>query len=560
MSANQNQASMSPRVRVIPAQGRTDRNKEHYDGRKKRIAAYARVSTLEEHQSSSYELQVAYYTEYIQKNPAWEFYKVFADEGISGTSIKNRTGFQEMIQAAKDGKIDYIITKSISRFARNTLDCISTVRLLKNLPKPCGVFFEKENIDTLDGKSELLLALLASTAEEESKNISMNTIWGVQKRFSQGHIHCPTVYFMGYDTDEDGNIVINEEQARIVKRIFKEYLEGKGTLSIAKGLMKDGILTARGNAVWTSYSVYLILKNEKYMGHCLAQKTVTIDYLSHKRVINRNHQPQYYIKNCLPAIISEDDWNAVQRELKRRKSMLINPKGKYAMNYSNVSPFSNKLFCGNCGRPVTRRRITSRRKGEKYYYSAWHCKLASQKIKTDEKCGSKYVSEDELEKAIMKMLYDLKENNEDLMQDANQAIYECSLTQVEEERLEELKKQIEAVTDKISELASRESSGSSSIYDATLRHLIYEQEILQMECEGLEKNRQDSIYLKKHLEELLECLDEIEGPAGAFRGDIFKRVVESGTLNENYEIAFKLKCGISRTAFASNRKKINSKK
>ena len=556
---NVNQTSMSPRVRVIPARGRTDRNKEHFDGRKKRIAAYARVSTLEEHQSSSYELQVEYYTESIQKNPAWELHKVYTDEGISGTSIKNRTGFQEMIQDAKDGKIDYIITKSISRFARNTLDCLSTVRMLKGLSPPCGVFFEKENIDTLDGKSELILGLLSSVAQEESKNISMNTIWGVQKRFSQGKIHCPTTYFLGYDTDEEGNIVIDEKQAQIVKRIFKEYMEGKGTPTIAKEFTREGILTARGNTTWTANAVCKILKNEKYMGHCLAQKTVTIDFLSHKRVINRNHLPQYYIKNCLPAIISEEDWNAVQQELKRRQNMLVNPQGKYAMNYSNVSHFSNKLFCGNCGRPVTRRRLTSSKQGEKTYFTAWQCNLACQRVKADDECNSKYVREEELEKAIMKMFYELRENRKLLMEDAQEAIYECSLTDVEEERLKELEKQIEVVTRKISELAERESSANDSIYDATLRHLIYEQEILQLEYEGLEKNRQDSVYLQNNLEQLLECLDEIKGPSDEFRADIFKKVIESGTLYENYKIAFKFKCGIYRTASASKYKKSMSK-
>ena len=187
MSVNQTRSVSNSRVKVIPARHRTSRNVENFDGQKKKIAAYARVSTMEEHQSGSYELQVEYYTEYIQQNPAWEFYKVFADEGITGTSTKNRAGFLEMIEDAKAGKIDYIITKSISRFARNTLDCLSTVRMLKNLPKPCGIYFEKENLDTLDSKSELFLTILSSMAQEESRSISENT-----KSVSYTHLTLPT--------------------------------------------------------------------------------------------------------------------------------------------------------------------------------------------------------------------------------------------------------------------------------------------------------------------------------------------------------------------------------
>jgi len=555
MNTNQMEWGMNPRVRTIPAKIKTGRNTENADGKKKRIAAYARVSTLNEEQGSSYELQVSYYTEYIQKNPAWELYKVFADEGVTGTSTKNRTGFLEMIQDAEAGKFDYIITKSISRFGRNTLDVIRYVRLLKNLQNPVGIFFEKENIDTLDSKSELLLTILSSMAQEESHSISKNTKWGIQKRFSQGKIHCPTTYFLGYDTDADGNIVVDEEQAAVVRRIFAEFLSGNGTSKIAQGLTKDGVLTARGNATWTSDAVYKILKNEKYMGHCLAQKTVTLDFLTHKRVRNREHQPQYFIKNSLPAIISEDDWNKVQQELKRRKEMRHDPDAKYRTNYSNRAPFSNKLFCGECGRPVTRRRITSQKKGEKYHFTAWQCRVsAGHGREKDVECGSKYAWEEAIEKTFMEVILELKENREQAVQEANMAILECSLSDVEESRLSELERQIEIVEERLSYMASRESTMDRQVYDATLRHLIYEHEILQMERDSLDKNREESIYLKQHLDEFLECIDGIEEPTDDFRDDIFLKTVERGTLYANYLIEFRFKCGIKRTAEAKRTK------
>ncbi|WP_429163343.1 recombinase family protein [Desulfitispora alkaliphila] len=422
--------------------------------------------------------------------------------------------------------------------------------MLKSLPNPCGVYFEKENIDTLDSKSEFLLTILSSLAQEESRSVSENTRWSWSKRCSRGEIHCPTTYFLGYDTDKDGNIIIDEKQAEVVKRIFREYLEGKGTPTIARGLMRDGLLTARGNQKWTGDAVYKILKNEKYMGHCLAQKTVTVDFLTHKRVANKNIQPQYYIKNSLPSIISEEDWNAVQEELKRRKNMLHDPDGKYRMGYSGKAPFSNKLVCGICGRPVIRRRLTSKKKGERYYFSAWQCRVSAKCSKEEITCSSKYVWEEALEKAFMKLLFEFKEEKDLIISDAKKAISECSLEDEEETRLVELENQIDRVTDQISQMAARETATNDPVYDANLRHLIYEQEILQMEHDGLYKNKQESIFLKKHLDELLHYLDEIEEPTDKFRDDIFSKTVERGTLHENYQVEFKFKCGITRTTYS----------
>ena len=245
---------------------------------KKRVCAYCRVSTDQEDQQSSYELQVKYYESFIRQNELWEFSGIYADEGITGTSTKNRTQFQKMIEDCKNGKIDMIITKSISRFARNTLDCLNYVRMLKALPSPVGVYFEKENIDTLDAKSELLLTILSSIAQDESRNISENVRWSIQRRFQQGKAHCPTAFFLGYDTDEKGNLVINEEQAATVRRIYKEFLEGNGTNKIAKGLTEDKVKTGKGNTVWSANSVYRILRNEKYCGDILMQKRVTLDF------------------------------------------------------------------------------------------------------------------------------------------------------------------------------------------------------------------------------------------------------------------------------------------
>ncbi|MEC1771958.1 recombinase family protein [Schinkia azotoformans] len=541
----------SPRVKVIPAKVRTDRNALNPDGKRKRVAAYARISTNEESQVGSYELQVAHYTDFIKSNPSWELVKVYADYGISGTSTKNRVEFQKLIQDCVVGKIDYIITKSISRFARNTLDCLRYIRELKALK--IGIFFEKENIDTLDAKSELFLTILSSMAQEESRSISENTKWGVQKRFQRGIAHIPTTYFLGYDTDEEGNLVINEEQAAIVRRIYQEFLEGKGTATIAKGLMKDRILTARGRKTWTSDSVYKILTNEKFAGHALLQKTITVDFLTHKRIRNDGSERQYFIRNHHPAIISDEDWNAVQQEMKRRSKMLRDPDGKYAQVYSNVSYFSNILYCGECGSPVVRRRLTSERNGEKYLYTAWQCRVKIHPKKYDIQCCGRHVWESALEREFMDLLYEMKENREQVIKDATETIAEYDLSDLEKERLAVLDEKLETINERLVELTDNTDTSVGGVYEATIRHLYYEQEMLQAELDDLKEKQQESNHLAKKLTELLGYLDELDERTEnqPFRADIFQQTVQRGIIYYSYEVTFEFKCGISRKVIAT---------
>nr|WP_139377731.1 recombinase family protein [Solibacillus isronensis] len=390
-------------------------------------------------------------------------------------------------------------------------------------------------------------------AQEESRSVSENTKWGVQKRFQQGIVHMPTTFFLGYDTTEDGEIVINEEQAEVVRRIFREFLEGKGCPRIAKGLTRDGLKTGKGNKTWTSDAVYKILKQEKYQGHCLAQKTVTIDFLSHKRVRNRDIQPQYFVKNTHPAIISEETFEAVQQEMKRRSLMMRDPDNKYRQHFSGHSPFSNQYYCGECGRPVIRRRMTSSRKGEKYYISAWQCRVTAGRDPDYKDCKTSYVHETDLENAFMKIMREMKENLDEVIEEAKQAIAKSSLSPPEQQRLEELNTQIEAITDRISELAARESATSDAIYDATLRHLIYEQEILQQERDSLEENMQEQLYLEKQFQSLLVLLEETE-KLEDFDVTLFKKTIERGIIYKERIVEFQFKCGVKRTLCVRERK------
>ena len=277
---------------------------------KRKVAAYARVSTDHEEQQSSYDAQVDYYTNYIQSRTDWVFVRVYADEGITGCNTKRRDGFNSMVEDALAGMIDLIITKSVSRFARNTVDSLTTIRKLKE--RGTEVYFEKENIWTFDSKGELLLTIMSSLAQEESRSISENCTWGQRKRFQDGKVTVPFKRFLGYDKGEDGNLVVNEEQAVIVRRIYGLFLTGMSPALIARTLTSEGVPTPGGKQKWNASCIRSILSNEKYKGDALLQKVYTTDYLTKKKKKNQGEVPQYYVKDNHTAIIDEKTFALVQ--------------------------------------------------------------------------------------------------------------------------------------------------------------------------------------------------------------------------------------------------------
>ena len=272
----------------------------------RRVAGYARVSTDDEDQANSYAAQVDYYEHYIRSHDGWQYAGIYTDEGISGTSIKHRDGFNQMVRDALSGKIDLIVTKSVSRSARNTVDSLTTVRALKD--KGVEVFFEKENIWTLDSKGELLITIMSSLAQEESRSISENVTWGQRKRFSDGKVNMPFKNFLGYDRGPNGEPIINPEQAETVRRIYRRYLEGMSIPQIATALDADGVLTPRGKNRWSHTTIQSILTNEKYKGDTLLQKTFTVDFLTKTKKINEGEVPQYYVTGSHEAIIDPETW------------------------------------------------------------------------------------------------------------------------------------------------------------------------------------------------------------------------------------------------------------
>lgn len=351
---------------------------------KKRVAAYARVSTEQDAQQNSYEAQIEYYTNYIQGKPDWEFVGIYADEGISGTSYKNRSGFNRMIDDAKAGKIDLILTKSISRFSRNTVDSLTVTRELK--AKGVEVYFEKENISSMDKTAELVFTMLSSIAQEESRSISENVRWGKQRSMEAGKVSLAWSSFLGYEKGEDGLPKIVEEEAEIVRRIYRRYLEGASLNKIAEELTDEGIETPMGKSKWSCDGIRRILTNEKYKGDARLQKTYTDDFLTKKIKVNNGERKQWYIHDSHDAIVSAETFELAQKELARRS-------GHGGRSYD--SPFTGKIICGDCGAFY----------GHRVWHSNEPCRvniwLCNDKYDGEKKCRPPRIKDAEIERAFI---------------------------------------------------------------------------------------------------------------------------------------------------------------
>ena len=398
---------------------------------KRRVAAYARVSTDSDEQQTSYEAQVKFYTNYIKSKPEYEFVKVYTDEGITGLNTKRRDGFKEMVDDALNGKIDLIITKSVSRFARNTVDTIMTVRKLKE--HGVEVYFEKENIYTMDGKGELLITIMSSLAQEESRSISENVTWGHRKSFADGKVSLAYKKFLGYEKGEDGLPKVNKEQAKIVKRIYELFICGKTPSAIADLLTEEGIPTPCSKQKWQSSTILSMLQNEKYKGAALLQKSFTVDFLTKKTKVNEGEVPQYYIENSHEAIIEPIIFDWVQCEIARRK--------KFGRAYSGKGVLGTKLICDDCGGYYGSKVWQS---NTKYRKEIWQC---NGKFKNGSKCNTPYVTEEEVKTKFLQAYRELTSDMGRFLQDAmaqRNAISDCSEIN---KSLEKLQDEIEKVTE-----------------------------------------------------------------------------------------------------------------
>jgi len=476
-----------PRITVIPSTFNPETHMPATHIEKRKVAAYARVSTDLEEQLTSYKAQVDYYTKYIKEREDWDFVKVYTDEGISGTSNKRREGFQQMIADALDGKINLIITKSVSRFARNTVDSLSTIRLLKE--HDVEVYFQKENIFTFDSKGELMISILSSLAQEESHSISENVTCGQRKRFADGKVSLPYSSFLGYRKGADGLPEIVPEEAEIVRFIYKSYMEGQTTYTIAKALTERKIPTPTGKEKWHQSTIKSILTNEKYKGSALLQKSFTTDFLTKKKKINEGEVPQYYIDESHPAIISPEDFEQVQLEMARRK--------KLGKQYSGNSLFAAKIVCGDCGNFYGSKVWHST---SKYRRVIWQC---NNKFKGQQLCSTPHLYEDVIKEKFLSACNQLFENRDEILE--NCRMMQNLLTDCTE--IDEKQQAILQEMEVVSELTRKyimENSRTAQNQDEYNMHYT-------ALAERYEKLQKKSLSLQKQKEERLAKRDLIGG-------------------------------------------------
>lgn len=408
-------------VKVIQATKKIQKTTVGEENHKLRVAAYCRVSTDSEEQETSYEAQCRHYTDYIRKNPDWEMAGIYADEGISGTQAGKRPEFLHMIEDCEKGEIDFIITKSISRWARNTLDSLNYIRKLKDLGIP--VLFEKENINTMDARGELLITIMSSIAQQESQSISQNVRMGIQYHMQQGRGWVNTTTFLGFGPGEKpGDLVIIPEEADLVRRIFREFLEGYSPAMIGRHLERDAIPTKAGSLRWHASTITNILENEKYAGDMLLQKYYTKDFLTHRMVKNRGELPQYFVEDHHPPIVPKEIYKQAQGELARRGAL---KKEAVKLRFGSEEALTGRIICGRCGNVLKRYQ-----KPENPEYLAWiqpctdpvewRCRTRAYNKKTRGRntpspCGCRFVPEEEAKKAVLYALNRLPEYRDALL-------------------------------------------------------------------------------------------------------------------------------------------------
>lgn len=505
---------------------------------KLRVGAYCRVSSNHEEQQQSFTAQVDYYTNLIGENSEWQFTGIYADEGISGTCKSKRTEFLRLMRDCEARKLDMVITKSISRFARNTQDCIEAIRKLKEVN--IAIYFEKENINTLEIDNELLITILGSTAQEESISISKNNKWAVQKRFKNGD-WTPSYLPYGYTKDGNGEIIIDETEAVIVRRIFAEYLNGKGTYLIAKGLTVDAIHTRKGAKVWSDGVVTEILLNEKYVGDLMMQKTFTTSVLPFIRKRNTGQMHKYFIQDNHEPIISREQAERVLEIMKQRKKEKGNDDtGKYQNRY----PFSSRIICGECGSTFKRQKLFT---GKPYQTEQWCCNLH---IRHKESCGMKAVREETIKRAFIHMHNKLKTNRELILIPLLEELKLLRFRSGYQSQIKELNQQIAECMEQSHVLSRLRSKG---YIDSVL--FIEQRNALEQKSAQLKEQRlriMDDLDYDSEIEkttEILRFFEKSDDLLDDFEEDTFYSLVEKITVRSQTEIIFCLINGLQLTEY-----------
>lgn len=533
-------------VAIIPPQMKYDKQ-IRVEQKTLRVAAYCRVSTLLEQQEGSYEAQVDYYTNKINSNPNWKCAGIFADDGKSATQTNKRDDFNAMIDACLAGKIDLVLTKSVSRFARNTVDSLQNIRKLKE--KGIPVIFEKEGVNTMESGGELLITILSSQAQEESRNISENTRWGVTRRFENGIVQVNHKKFLGYTKDEDGNLVVVPEEAVIVKRIFREYLEGKSIINIARGLDADGILTVTGLDHWHPGTIDKMLSNEKFCGDARMQKTYTVDFLTKKKVKNDGYVRQYYVEDNHEAIIPKELFHQVQEEKLRRASLhkaavtrKKNKEEKEKSKYSSKYILTDLMVCAECGHAY-RRQIWSKY-GDKS--GVWRCEDRLKQGKKSRCQHSPTLKEEQLHDAIMTAINSVVENTGEFIGTFRENVIRVignystqGVTTEYDEQIEKLQQQMLTLIEN-----NAKQGAISEDFDTEYKQLSEQiNELKTARIQMVQAKKKAESY-KERVEQLDKAITTVNPQVREFDQDLVKRLISSIRVHKGMKLEIQFHSGI----------------
>lgn len=497
-------------------------DKEKYH--QKRVAAYCRVSTDSEEQLTSYTNQMKVYTEMISSNKEWEFAGLYADEGISGTKADKRPQFKKMIDDCHKGKIDYIITKSVSRFARNTVECLKYVRILK--AKGIGIYFEEQKIDTLKNDSELYLVIYAGFAQSESESISKNITWSFRKKFEDGTPIFQYKRMLGYRKGEDGKPEIVPKEAEVVERIFTMYLAGMTLEDIAKTLQAENMQFENKSFVFKRSTILSMLKNEKYCGDCILQKSVTIDPIDKVRKPNEGEAPMWLVENSHPAIISREIFHKAQEEMSRRKT--ISPVSKkYTMTstgkYSKYA-LKDVLQCGECGTKY--RRVTWSKRGKKKI--VWRCCSRLD-------YGTKYckdsltVEETQLKRAIVRALNKFNSENEaTYLMLMRSTIGDAIGLNGGSDEIDLLERRIDALNKRMLTLVNDSVENGSDIesHEDEFKAISEQIEQLRKRITAIQESQREDGELQSRLKEIQDTINEREANRDVYDDSIVRQMIE----------------------------------
>lgn len=488
--------------------------------RRTRVVAYCRVSTKEEEQLNSYENQLKHYTEAINANPDWEFVGIFADKGISGTSVKNRDEFNKMIRLCKRGKVDMIMVKAISRFARNTVDCLKYTRLLKDIG--VDVFFEEQKLHSTQPGAELYITIYGCLAQSESENLSANVIWGKLQSAKEGKVHFNYKAMLGYKKGADGNPEIVEDEAEIVRFIYNEFLRGESMGAIAKKLNDKNVKTALGYS-WHQSIIKSILSNEKYKGDAIINKTFVVNYLTKKVKKNNGERPKYYVENSHPAIIDESTFARVQQEIARRSGQQQAERAgnkTVQVKYSSKYALTQLLICGECKSPY--RRVIWMRNGEKV--PVWRC---DSRLKDKKKyCRrSPSIKETVLHDAIMSAVSQLAQSNTQVLAVLKKHIGQVIGEEIQDESAE-IQIRLAEIDIEFKEMINAITADMVDTFDKNkVEQLMAEKEQLRAKLNFIEEKKRNHEMEQSRLQDIYDIVDGLKNRHLTYDDNLIRSLV-----------------------------------